>query len=145
MGSLLERFWLAIKDCKTISENSGCWIYNGNICPSTKYGRIQINGLRLHVHRVSTAVHHNLDLLDYKQEACHKCSNRACFNPEHLYLGDATSNQRDVLRSHCPKGHNLNYFGARNGRDITKRYCKLCRRIRVSTKKAAIAANRKER
>lgn len=31
--------------------------------------------------------------------ACHKCNNRGCFNPEHIYKGTAASNSKDMIEA----------------------------------------------
>ena len=138
----IEKFWNKIKNRKIIDPVTGCWLYTISICPSTGYGRIMVDGKRTHVHRISAAYHHGLDMSDYKQEACHKpiCNNRHCFNPDHLYVGDAKSNQRDVLDGYCSEGHNLKYFSRRANKNVnSKRYCTICRnnRVRANKRKAA--------
>lgn len=44
----------------------------------------------------------------------HKCNNKSCWNPSHLYAGTNSQNQLDAVaagthpearRTHCPKGH----------------------------------------
>ena len=125
--------WVKIFARRHVDPTTGCWCWRGDICPSTGYGRIKFGDNRYHVHRISAIINLGLSEEDSKQFACHKpiCSNRHCFNPDHLYVGDNRSNQKDVLGEVCRFGHDMSIYGARNGRKI-KRYCKKCRTIRVN-------------
>ena len=69
---------------------------------------------------------------------CHHCDNRACFRPDHLFLGSAGDNNRDMaakgrhgrynlFKTHCPKGHPYDEANTR----INKkgwRCCRACQR-----------------
>ncbi len=91
----LESYIRIMKAYTKMDEASGCWLYTKSVCPATGYGRIQVATKRMHVHRISTAYHHGLDLNNSNEFACHKCENRNCWNPDHLYKGDNHSNQLD--------------------------------------------------
>lgn len=148
MAINIDLFWHKIKDRKIINEN-GCWLFTGSIDSILGYGRIQIYAVRLHVHRIACAKFHNLNLKDKKQFACHKCENRNCFNPEHLYVGDNTDNQRDVWKDNrCKNGHDLTIHG-RTGTYSGRRFCRICATIASKKlrdfKKATTVANREEK
>lgn len=53
------------------------------------------------VHRVSAHIHHGLDLKAKRVQACHtdECPNKNCWNPEHVYVGNASKNKSDFLRN----------------------------------------------
>jgi len=89
-GSDLKTFLLSNRE---ISKN-GCWNYLG-VLHATGYAVITINKKQEGVHRVSWKL--------FKGEipgglwVLHKCDNRKCFNPEHLFLGTQKDNMTDMV------------------------------------------------
>ncbi len=88
----------------------GCWEL-----PTSKrecYGRIEFNGKPSPIHRISYEVYKGK--IGLGKIICHKCNNKKCFNPDHLYEGTRQDNARDVteyLKNKYPFGRpkkNLN-------------------------------------
>lgn len=80
-----------------LPSNSGCWnwIHAKN---EAGYGVTKVNGRAgwvERVHRVSYAVF----VGPIAPGVCvlHRCDNRQCFNPEHLFLGSKRDNTNDML------------------------------------------------
>lgn len=98
--SLSERFWLKVKK----SGPNDCWLWAGR--PSRYgYGELRINGTTLKAHRISFA------LANGREAAfcvCHRCDNRMCVNPAHLFDGDRKANSGDmVAKGRQAKGDRL--------------------------------------
>lgn len=76
--------------------NGKCWIWEGNV-GNHGYGRINLLGNNILTHRFSYELYQGL----VPDDKCvlHKCHNRLCVNPEHLYLGDAKDNARDWIEA----------------------------------------------
>ena len=73
---------------------SECWHYCGFVGPFG-YGRLTFNGIEQMAHRVS----YQAFVGPIPKGLCvlHKCDNRCCINPEHLWLGSYTDNRRDCV------------------------------------------------
>ena len=59
------------------------------------YTRIRVNGKLHYTHRVAAMIWLDFDL-DSELKVLHKCDNRKCFNPEHLWIGTQYENIEDM-------------------------------------------------
>jgi hypothetical protein len=80
---------------RKITEN-GCWEWTGCI-NSGGYGHTKYKYRQLNVSRLAAFLWLGLDLDAGNMYVCHKrgCNNKLCFNPEHLYIGNNSTNQQD--------------------------------------------------
>ena len=87
---------------KTIDVN-GCWLWTG---PVDKDGYGLFGAAKFFkAHRASYILFK--DEIPLKAFVLHKCDIKGCFNPEHLYIGDAKQNAKDaVQRGQHPTGPN---------------------------------------
>lgn len=78
-----------------IRNENGCWEWKGT--PSKPYGSLQYgeNSKAISAHRASWMIHKGEIPID--MFICHKCDNPRCTNPEHLFLGTALANVRDMF------------------------------------------------
>jgi hypothetical protein len=99
----VRRFW------DKVDKSSGdCWIWTAHK-RGHGYGGFQVNGKTTTAHRVSWQLHNG----DIPHELCvlHKCDNRLCVNPSHLFLGTQIENIKD----RDSKGRQFAHKGSKHG------------------------------
>lgn len=133
-----ERFWSKVN----IRGKNDCWnwIAGGR---GEGYGALNINNKIIDSHRVAWIlingeIPNNLYVL-------HRCNNRACCNPSHLYLGTQSDNMKDAYlaginiivtprgeNNHLSKLKSSEVSEIRNLLSLGKRCCEICKEFNVN-------------
>ncbi|MBU2249315.1 MAG: HNH endonuclease [Gammaproteobacteria bacterium] len=104
---IYKRFWSKVK----IGLPEDCWEWQANL--GRGYGMFWFGKVPMVAHRISWMMLR--EPIPDEMNVLHKCDNRKCVNPNHLFIGTQSDNFRDMLE----KGRGGDY---RNG--LTLRFTK---------------------
>ncbi len=87
--------------------NGGCWLWMASLTTSG-YGRFLIGSRTDGTRMVESAPRVSWRLFQGEipkaGQVLHRCNNRLCVNPEHLYIGTNVDNMRDIAAAGTRKG-----------------------------------------
>ncbi len=82
-----QRFW----DKVDVRGPDECWLWKGGL--SDGYGAFGVKRRMTHAHRVAFEIFFGKKP---EKHVLHRCDNKVCVNPRHLYEGDDVDNMRDL-------------------------------------------------
>src|SRR5579864_963770 len=85
------RFWSKVK------KTDSCWEWTGTI--QYGYGLFRLPEKNFRVHRLSYQLFYGE--IPPEKLICHRCNNRICVNPAHLYAGTSQDNVNDQIAAKC--------------------------------------------
>ena len=137
--SVIKRFWKYVDR----REEDQCWPWTGSKMVRGGYGQLNDRGRLLKAHRISWEISNGCEI-PKKLFACHRCNNKGCCNPSHIYAGTPKDNWNDTVQAqglrlpaNAPKGEKhhsakLNLALAKEIRKSNESGVALGRRLGVS-------------
>ena len=97
----MERFW------SKVEKSPGCWLWKAAV--ASGYGTFRRpDGSMIGAHRMSYILAHGM--IPDGLQVLHKCDNKLCVRPDHLFLGTQQDNMDDMIaKGRQARGDRLNH------------------------------------
>jgi hypothetical protein len=110
-GEISTRLWYRV------DKSKDCWEWTGT--PSQYgYGELTVDGRTYLAHRLAWEL--TFGPIPENMCVCHKCDNRICCNPNHLFLGSKNDNIVDMIKK--GRGRKLAKFTYEESKQILSEY-----------------------
>lgn len=102
-NKIIKRFF------KKVHKTSTCWFWKGAVRGgSCRYGNIRFGKKRILAHRLSWKIH--FGIIPKNKYILHKCDNSICVNPNHLFMGTLSDNNKDrTKKNRSARGENHSF------------------------------------
>jgi hypothetical protein len=123
-----------------VQKTDGCWLWSG-YRNDVGYGYAWWRKSNRLAHRVAWEIATGV-WPPSTTHVCHSCDNPSCVRPDHLFLGTALDNIRDMIAkgrkvvhnrgiTHCKRGHEFTAANTYVEGASRSRRCRACVRLRV--------------
>ena len=101
-----ERFWSKVN----IKDLLDCWEWTATKTPNG-YGQFTVDRKKIQTHRLAWEFTYG----KIPEGLCvlHKCDNKACVNPAHLFIGTHNDNMQDMIKKNR-QSHNTGQLNGNN-------------------------------